>query len=96
MSFKNFLNFEKMISGSIIKILYWLGLVIIVLFVLASLSGSINTMSWNGALGLLQFVVALLGGVLAALFWRVICEMYLTFLSMNERLGQIRDKLPGA
>ena len=95
MSFKDFLGFEKMISANLIKLLYWLGLVVIVLFVLASLAGSISTMSWNGALGLLQFVVALIGGVLGVLFWRVICEMYLTFLSMNDRLGQIRDKLPG-
>ena len=34
MSFKDCLSFEKMISGSLIKLLYWLGLVIIVLFVL--------------------------------------------------------------
>ena len=53
-------------------------------------------MSWNGALGLLQFVVALIAGALGILLWRVICEMYLTFLSMNDRLGEIRDKLPGA
>ncbi len=96
MSFKDFLGFEKMISGSIIKLLYWLGLAIIVLFVLGALSGSVNTMSWNGALGVLQFVVALIGGALGILLWRVICEMYLTFLSMNDRLGQIRDRLPGA
>lgn len=96
MSFKDFLSFEKMISGSLIKLLYWLGLVIIVLFVLGALSGSISTMSWNGALGLLQFVVALIAGALGILLWRVICEMYLTFLSMNDRLGEIRDKLPGA
>lgn len=95
MSFKDFLSFDKLMSGSIIKLLYWLGLVIIVLFVLASLSGSISTMGWNGALGLLQFVVALVGGVLGVLLWRVICEMYLVFLSMNDRLKEIRDKLPG-
>ncbi len=90
MSFKDFLGFEKMISANLIKLLYWLGLVVIVLFVLASLAGSISTMSWNGALGLLPFVVALLGGVLGVLFWRVICAMYFTLLSMNYMSRSIR------
>ncbi|PKQ09662.1 MAG: hypothetical protein CVT73_01470 [Alphaproteobacteria bacterium HGW-Alphaproteobacteria-12] len=94
MRFQDFLNFDKMIAGSIIKFLYWLGIVIIVLFGLGAITGSISTMSYNGALGLLQLVVAIIGIALGVLFWRVICEMYLIFLSMNERLGQIKDKLP--
>lgn len=96
MTFKDFLSFEKFLSGSILKFLYWLGLVIIVMFVLASMSGSISTMSYNGALGLLQLFVALVAGALGILLWRVICEMYLVFLSMNDRLKEIRDRLPGA
>lgn len=95
MRFQDFLNFDKMIAGSIIKFLYWLGIVIILLFGLGAIAGSVSTMSYNGALGLLQLVVAIIGIALGVLFWRVICEMYLIFLSMNERLGQIKDKLPG-
>ena len=95
MRFQDFLNFDKMIAGSIIKFLYWLGFVIIILFGLGAIAGSVSTMSYNGALGLLQLVVAIIGIALGVLFWRVICEMYLIFLSMNERLGQIKDKLPG-
>src|SRR3989344_1520394 len=64
MNFKDFLSFEKFLSGNILKFLYWLGLVIIVMFVLASMSGSISTMSYNGALGLLQLVVAMAVGAL--------------------------------
>ncbi|MCF8469783.1 MAG: DUF4282 domain-containing protein [Parvibaculum sp.] len=95
MRFQDFLNFDKMIAGSIIKFLYWLGIVIIMLFGLGAIAGSVSTMSYNGALGLLQLVVAIIGIALGVLLWRVICEMYLIFLSMNERLGQIKDKLPG-
>ena len=84
MRFQDFLNFDKMIAGGIIKFLYWLGIVIIVLFGLGAITGSISTMSYNGALGLLQLVVAVVA----------ICEMYLIFLSMNDKLSQIKDKLP--
>lgn len=96
MQFSDFLNFNKMVAGSIIKFLYWLGIVIILLFGFGTVTGSINTMSWNAGLGLLQLVVAFVGVAFGILIWRVICEMYLTFLSINDRLGQIRDKLPGA
>lgn len=93
MNFKDFLTFDRLLAGNLIRFLYWLGLVIIVLFVFGSLAGSINTMRYDGWLGLLQFVVALIGGALGIIFWRVICEMYLVFLSMNDRLAEIRDKL---
>jgi hypothetical protein len=94
MRLTDFFGFEKMLAGNIIRFLYWLGLIVIVLFVFGSLAGSINTMSYNAWLGLLQFVVALIGGALGILFWRVICEMYLVFLSMNDRLKEIRERLP--
>lgn len=94
MRFQDFLNFDKMIAGPAIRILYWLGIAIIVLFGLGSIAGSVNTMSFNPGLGLLQLVVAAVAVVFGLLFWRVICEMYLVFVSMNERLGEIRDKLP--
>ena len=94
MRFQDFLNFDKMIAGGIIKFLYWLGIVIIVLFGLGAITGSISTMSYNGALGLLQLVVAGVAIALGILLWRVICEMYLIFLSMNDKLSQIKDKLP--
>tara|TARA_R110002110_G_scaffold12692_30_gene60400 strand:- start:1502 stop:1792 length:291 start_codon:yes stop_codon:yes gene_type:complete len=94
MRFQDFLNFDKMIAGGIIKFLYWLGIVIIVLFGLGAITGSISTMSYNGALGLLQLVVAVVAIALGILLWRVICEMYLIFLSMNDKLSQIKDKLP--
>lgn len=95
MQFSDFLNFNKMVTGSVLKLLYWLGIVIILLFGFGTVTGSINTMSWNAGLGLLQLVVAFVGVAFGILLWRVVCEMYLTFLSINDRLGQIRDKLPG-
>ncbi|MEX0838107.1 MAG: DUF4282 domain-containing protein [Parvibaculum sp.] len=96
MRFQDFLTFDKMIAGSIVKFLYWLGIVIILLFGFGSVTGSINTMGFNAGLGLLQLIVGLVGVAFGLILWRVVCEIYLVFVSMNERLAQIRDKLPGA
>ena len=96
MRFQDFLNFDKMIAGSIVKFLYWLGIVIILLFGFGTIAGSINTMGYNAGLGLLQLFVGLVGIAFGIILWRVVCEIYLTFVAMNDKLGQIRDKLPGA
>lgn len=96
MQFKSFLTFDRLIAGEIVRFLYWLGLVVIVLFIFGSVAGSIEMMGRNAWLGLAQFAFALGGGALMLIFWRVICEMYVVFLSMNDRLKEIRDRLPGA
>ncbi|ABS61664.1 conserved hypothetical protein [Parvibaculum lavamentivorans DS-1] len=96
MRFQDFLTFDKLIAGSIVKFLYWLGVVIILLFGFGTIAGSINTMGYNAGLGLLQLVVGLVGVAFGILLWRVVCEIYLIFVAMNDKLGQIRDKLPGA
>lgn len=96
MQFKDFLTFDRLIAGEIVRILYWLGLVIIVLFVFGSVAGSIDMMGRNAWLGLAQLVFALGGGALMLIFWRVVCEMYLVFVSMNERLKEISAKTTGA
>ncbi|HAC59814.1 DUF4282 domain-containing protein [Parvibaculum sp.] len=95
MSFKDFLSFDKMIAGRATQLLYWLGIVAILLYVFGMITGSVGTMSYNAGLGVLQFLVAIFALVFGIVLWRVICEMYLTFLSMNDRLKEIRDKLPG-
>jgi len=96
MRFQDFLSFDKMIAGDIVRFLYWLGIVIILLFGFGTIAGSINTMSYNAGLGLLQLFVGLVGIAFGVILWRVVCEIYLIFVAMNDKLGQIRDKLPGA
>lgn len=95
MSFKDFLSFDQMIAAKATRLLYWLGIAAIVLYIFGMITGAIGTMSYNAGLGVLQFVVAIFAAVLGIVFWRVICEMFLTFLSMNDRLKEIRDGRPG-
>ena len=95
MTFKDFLNFDKIIAGKAIKLLYWLGITAILLYVFGMVTGAVGAMNYNPGLGVLQLVVAVFALVFAIVFWRVICEMFLTFLSMNERLREIRDGRPG-
>ncbi len=88
MQFSDFFDFEKLVTPSVIKVIYWLGIAVLAVFGLASffmglLSGSIGA-------GLLSLV----GSVLGLLLWRVMCELYIVIFGMFDRLGQIRDGLP--
>ena len=60
MSFKDFLSFDKMIAGRATQLLYWLGIVAILLYVFGMITGSVGTMSYNAGLGVLQFLVSVL------------------------------------
>ncbi|MGN6306408.1 MAG: DUF4282 domain-containing protein [Mesorhizobium sp.] len=87
MQLSDFFSFEKLITPSVIKIVYWLGIAVLLVFGVASffmglLSGSLGA-------GLLSLV----GSVLGLLLWRVMCELYIVIFGMFDRLGQIRDGL---
>jgi hypothetical protein len=89
MQFSDLLSFEKFVTPTLVKIIYWLGIAAIVL---AGLFGFFASLA-NGALGtaLLGLIFTLLG----LLGWRVLCEIYIVVFGMFERLGSIRDALGG-
>ena len=85
MKFGDFLNFEKFLAPILIKIIYWIGLVLIVLSFLASF-GAYGTIGIGGGLG---FLFSIVGLVLAGLAWRVLCELWIVIFSINDRLGNL-------
>ena len=88
------LSFDVLIGGQLLKILYYVGLVGIVLWTLAALFAALNAVQYSG--------VAFLGGLLVAaailifgtLFWRFTCELWMVIFKIHDRLGEIRDRLP--
>ena len=96
MRIQDFLNFDTLIAGKAIRLLYWLGIIIIVLFAFGSVAGSIRTMGWNMGLGSLQLAVALVATVFGIILWRLTCEFWLVFFAIDEKLARIEKKLPDA
>jgi hypothetical protein len=91
MAFSDLTNFEKLIAPTIIKIVYWIGIVGIALFGLIGIGGIL--FAGESAMNLLWVI---LGVVFGLLFWRILCELYIVIFGMYERLGAIRDLLrPG-
>jgi hypothetical protein len=76
---KALLSFDTMLTPKIIVIIYFLGLLgVLVTGVLAILSGE-----------LLKGVIVIAGG---ALIVRIYCEIFIIFFKMNEALQELRKK----
>jgi hypothetical protein len=84
---QRFLSFEKLIAPTLIKIVYWIGIAVVILGCLAS---GVGMMGYNAAQGLLIIVLGIPIGVI---FWRFWCEIILVTFGVYDRLGEIRDKL---
>lgn len=87
-------KFDRMVAPTVLKIVYWLGLIGIILWSLFALFGAINMMSYSATSGFGMLLLAVVGLLFGTLFWRIIIEIYMVIFSINDRLGEIRDRLP--
>jgi Domain of unknown function (DUF4282) len=86
------LNFDKFVSPTLIRIVYWVGIVGIIGGMLFAMMQALQQIGYQPAGALGGVIFALIGGALAFLFWRVICEIYIVIFSINDRLGQLVDR----
>ncbi len=86
-----FLTFDKLIGTKLIKILYYIGLVLIALSVLAGVFAGLGAMRHSFFGGLGQIIGMLLGGILGVVFWRFLCEIYMLFFRMSDDLRDIKN-----
>lgn len=87
MKFSDLFSFEKLISISLIKIVYWIGLIG---GLIAGAVLFISALLFQGRV--LTALSVLVGTVLGLLFWRVVCEAYIVIFGIYDRLGEIRDR----
>jgi hypothetical protein len=85
-----FTTFDKLIATSLIKILYWIGIAVIVIGTLFAMFAGFS----NGfASGLGSLIAAPIGGVIGLIVWRFLCEIYIVLFGMYDRLGNIEKSL---
>ena len=78
------LGFERFIAPVLIKLIYWVGIVAILV---AGATSFVNT-SGEGIGRMLLTLVALL---LSLLIWRLVSELWILAFNIYERLVEIRD-----
>lgn len=89
-----FWTFDTLLGGSIITILYYLGLAGIALYVLFGIVAALGMGQYSAGGGLAGLILVLVFGVIGVVFWRVTCELWLIIFRIYDRLGEIRDRLP--
>ena len=83
----SFFSFDRMITPTIIKIVFWIGLALTVLLGLGLLiAGN------NGGVRVLGLVYLIFGPIL----WRVYCEILIVVFKMQEHLAAIEQNTGGS
>jgi len=89
---KDFLSFDRLLTPSIIKLVYFIGVVVIILSGVIAAFGSLS--SYGG--GFFGFLLSIIGAIFGLVAWRVTIEATIVFFGIFERLGEIRDNLKKA
>ncbi|MES2095447.1 MAG: DUF4282 domain-containing protein [Pseudomonadota bacterium] len=89
------LNFDTMIGPVLIKIMYFIGLIGIAIAGLFMLFAGVMALGYQPAYGLLMILLSPIAVIIYALVWRFACEMWILMFKVYDRLGEIKDKLPG-
>lgn len=90
MDFTQFLSFNRLMGQGLVKIVYFLGLLVIALGVLFAIFGAFGMMAVNFMTGLGMLIFAPIWGVVAVCFLRFACELYIVLFRMGEDLAAIR------
>jgi cytosine/uracil/thiamine/allantoin permease len=85
-------QWERFITPSIIKIFYWLAVVVAVLFGLSTMASGLAIMIANPLAGIIMVFTGLAGILMSVIFARIISELILIVFRINEHLGALRER----
>jgi len=85
-------QWERFVTPTVIKVFYWLAVVVSILAGLAGVVSSLTTMAYNPFVGLIFLIVSVLGAVLGIIMSRIGAEFVLIVFRINEHLGAIRNQ----
>jgi hypothetical protein len=85
-------QWERFVTPTVIKVFYWLAVVISVLLGVAGGVNSLTVMAYNPFVGMLLLIVSILGAFMGVILARIIAEFVLIVFRINEHLGAIRNQ----
>jgi predicted membrane channel-forming protein YqfA (hemolysin III family) len=89
---RDLFQWERFITPSIIKIFYWLAVVVSVLAGLSGVFSGLRLMLLDPLSGLFFVLASLLGLLIGVIAARIIAEYVLIIFRINEHLGAIRNR----
>ena len=88
-------QWERFVTPTVIKVFYWLAVVVVVLLGIAGAVSSLRTMAFNPFEGLIFLTTSLLGAFMGIIVARIAAEFVLIVFRINEHLGAIRNQGTG-
>jgi len=88
-------QWERFVTPTVIKVFYWLAVVISLLLGIVGAVTSLNTMAYNPFVGMILLIASLLATVMCIIISRIIAESVLIVFRINEHLGAIRNQAAG-
>jgi hypothetical protein len=88
-------QWERFVTPTVIKVFYWLAVVVFVLLGIAGAVSSLRDMAFNPFIGLVFLVTSLLGAFMGVIVSRIVAETVLIVFRINEHLGAIRNQGAG-
>jgi hypothetical protein len=89
---RDLFQWERFITPSIIKIFYWLAVVMAVLAGLQSVLGGLAALFSSPIVGLVAIIAGVLVALVGVIFARIGAEFILIVFRINEHLGAIRSQ----
>jgi hypothetical protein len=89
---RDLFQWERFITPSIIKVFYWLAVVIAVLSGLSGILSGLLAMMLQPLMGLFWVISSVLGMLAAVILVRILSEFVLITFRINEHLGAIRNR----
>ncbi len=88
-------QWERFVTPTVIKVFYWLAVVISVLLGIAGVVTALGTMAFNPFVGMIFLIASVLGAFMGVIVSRILAEFVLIVFRINEHLGAIRNQGAG-
>ena len=89
---RDLFQWERFITPSIIKVFYWLAVIIAVLFGLSGIASGLGLLAVSPLGGLITVIASILGALVGIVLARISAEFILIVFRINEHLGAIRNQ----
>jgi hypothetical protein len=89
---RDLFQWERFITPSIIRVFYWLAVLISAVAGLAGIASALQLMQFSPIGGLVMALVSILGTFTAILAVRIGAEYVLIMFRINEHLGALRNR----
>jgi len=85
-------QWERFVTPIVIKVFYWLAVILSILLGVAGAVSSLTAMAFNPFVGMISLIASVLGACMGVILARIIAEFVLIVFRINEHLGAIRNR----